>query len=64
MLSVPTDCPPDSSVISIIDRLALLSVDVSLETKIIEENIEMLVFASGQRYDSVVQGKWAISQFF
>ena len=55
MLSIPTDCSSDSPVIAVVDSLTRLPDNVGFQSKVIEEDVKVLIIALCQSYDPIVQ---------
>ncbi len=62
MFSIPTDCSPDSPVITVIDGLSLLSDNVGFLPEVVKKDVEVFIFTLSQANETVVQGKRAVPQ--
>ena len=55
MLPIPRNRPPDSSIVTIIDGLALVALDVGLHAELVEEDIESLVLVLREADQAVIE---------
>jgi hypothetical protein len=55
MFTIPFHSPPHSTIITVINRLALVALDIRLHTKFVEENIEALIFILGQADKAMIE---------
>ena len=61
---IPSGGPSHSAIITIIDAFTYFSRNICFQSKLVEENVEMLILTFSQSQDSVVQGKRPIFDLF
>src|SRR2546423_237786 len=64
MLLVPSNCFTYRSIISIIDTLTLIPLDISFTSELIEEDIEAFDFILGESNEPVIEGQRSILDLF